>query len=770
MVICDVNMRKSVSSCIYREDEEFDTADDVLKYVYDNTCAWCCDVFDEGEPTLRCAECDAHLCATCFSQGQQPGQHRNYHRYTVIPPTKLSSAVGDEASGWTISEELTLLSALEKYGYGDWEAVSEAVARTPEECQRRYDSRYVSSAGPFSWLHEVSNSGSHICRHTMKRNSDQRSKEDDLDRDLFASFKTDTHLPCLDTSLMQKKPSFGKLLVEKQNSEENSLPLSYHPVVSKNLPGDITLKGEHIRQNTQHHQQLAVSSPPPPSPPPLINVAASWRQTSFGLNRGGDFKKPGNEMCGTVKCLNGHVVNSTLGDSSREKASEIQQIIFDARKVVGGDSVPESQKQCCMERNHSVTPEKSCCVGRKMALSCPLLEDESCTLETGHWNCNRTLTLPSENTTFICHHSDVSHVLNNSATNEQILEDQQLYSGETHYQSYKQEKNMSSEEFLEACGHRLAAAEILPEYLSQYMHTVRGTGNKRLPVPCGKIHKKPGKKPLHRLRRPPPSSIPGYSAARSEFDIDYDNHAELMTVCVAHVDWSDDDPDADLQRALTLAAVTAYNRRLSKRLDAHKLIRGLGLVSSSGGLTLGPGRLAPFARLLAPLPAAYHMLLTSLSHSVDLRRRITCLSQLRSEAGLWRISQCALYRRLARNRELAIRERRADRQRINLTSGPSTVRLDGIPAAPRSRTVAAPLDVSALPGANRLSQSERELCSVTRILPQAYLNFRRILENESRRCGGSLKLAQARQLIKIDVNKTRKLYDFLIQQGVFQQA
>ena len=44
-----------------------------------------------------------------------------------------------------------------------------------------------------------------------------------------------------------------------------------------------------------------------------------------------------------------------------------------------------------------------------------------------------------------------------------------------------------------------------------------------------------------------------------------------------------------------------------------------------------------------------------------------------------------------------------------------------------------------------------------------------IVERESTRRKG-LRLADARQLVKIDVNKTRKIYDFLIGQGLIEQT
>lgn len=49
-------------------------------------------------------------------------------------------------------------------------------------------------------------------------------------------------------------------------------------------------------------------------------------------------------------------------------------------------------------------------------------------------------------------------------------------------------------------------------------------------------------------------------------------------------------------------------------------------------------------------------------------------------------------------------------------------------------------------------------------MPDAYLDYKRILIAENMKIG-YLRLADARRLIKIDVNKTRVLYDFLLEHG-----
>lgn len=69
-----------------------------------------------------------------------------------------------------------------------------------------------------------------------------------------------------------------------------------------------------------------------------------------------------------------------------------------------------------------------------------------------------------------------------------------------------------------------------------------------------------------------------------------------------------------------------------------------------------------------------------------------------------------------------------------------------------------------LPSYDKLTEEEKELCSTIRLVPTAYLSYKAILISENAK-SSNLRLADARRLIKIDVNKTRQLYDFLLKSG-----
>ena len=85
--------------------------------------------------------------------------------------------------------------------------------------------------------------------------------------------------------------------------------------------------------------------------------------------------------------------------------------------------------------------------------------------------------------------------------------------------------------------------------------------------------------------------------------------------------------------------------------------------------------------------------------------------------------------------------------------------------AKQARKPANPLNISNAADLHLLSNAEQTLCSQLRILPKAYLVIKETLFRELLRTGGTLRKRQARELIKIDVNKTARIFEFFQQQG-----
>ncbi|CAL1706148.1 unnamed protein product [Somion occarium] len=87
---------------------------------------------------------------------------------------------------------------------------------------------------------------------------------------------------------------------------------------------------------------------------------------------------------------------------------------------------------------------------------------------------------------------------------------------------------------------------------------------------------------------------------------------------------------------------------------------------------------------------------------------------------------------------------------------------------PPGRKMPAPLNLANSPSLHLLTPEEQTLCSTLRILPKPYLVVKETLVREYSRRGGKLRRREARDLVKIDVNKTSRVWDFLVQTGAFK--
>ncbi|ETS61703.1 hypothetical protein PaG_04204 [Moesziomyces aphidis] len=81
-----------------------------------------------------------------------------------------------------------------------------------------------------------------------------------------------------------------------------------------------------------------------------------------------------------------------------------------------------------------------------------------------------------------------------------------------------------------------------------------------------------------------------------------------------------------------------------------------------------------------------------------------------------------------------------------------------------------PLNLAKAPSLNLLTPAEVQLCSALRILPQPFLVIKSTLIAEFIARGGKLTRRECRTLIKIDVNKLGKVWDFFSEMGYFDAA
>jgi len=232
----------------------------------------------------------------------------------------------------------------------------------------------------------------------------------------------------------------------------------------------------------------------------------------------------------------------------------------------------------------------------------------------------------------------------------------------------------------------------------------------------------------------------GYNPARADFLIQYDNQAEfLLSTCPGVTDSSDD----NLWPELCLSLANCYRDRLIRRHTVNRLVKEQGLVS-------GQAKLGEDLSNLVSWDKNSWTRLGQVWCSLDLDKMIlSLLQEARLKQKILRLQQ---YRGLGLKLSGSVRvwdklnRRRIDQQVVT------------------NRATSHPLDIVGLPGYSSLCSGARELCSHLRLSPSVYVRARNIMVEESEVRGG-IKLAQARQLVKIDVNKTRKIYDFLIAKG-----
>ncbi|XP_078229922.1 transcriptional adapter 2-alpha isoform X4 [Callithrix jacchus] len=236
----------------------------------------------------------------------------------------------------------------------------------------------------------------------------------------------------------------------------------------------------------------------------------------------------------------------------------------------------------------------------------------------------------------------------------------------------------------------------------------------------------------------------GYMPARADFIEEFDNYAEWD---LRDIDFVEDDSDI----------LHVMERRYPKEVqDLYETMRR-------------------FARIVGPVE--HDKFIESHALEFELRREIKRLQEYRT-AGITNFCSARTYDHLKKTREEErvkrtmlsevlqyIQDSSACQQWLRRQADIDSGLSPSLPVASNSgRRSAPPLNLTGLPGTEKLNEKEKELCQMVRLVPGAYLEYKSALLNECNKQGG-LRLAQARALIKIDVNKTRKIYDFLIREG-----
>ncbi|XP_075229216.1 uncharacterized protein LOC142328928 [Lycorma delicatula] len=261
------------------------------------------------------------------------------------------------------------------------------------------------------------------------------------------------------------------------------------------------------------------------------------------------------------------------------------------------------------------------------------------------------------------------------------------------------------------------------------------------------------------------------NTSKNEFDdkaeelltvLRYNNNNSLMS--------SDVDDDSNLIMELSFSIVKSYNFRLSERIRRKRFICRYNLFQpitiflwfnkcKSSIKENFKKNIMRFLQLM--YPQQFDQLLKRFKKIYEIKRHFYRLLEYR-EQGMTRLSSVELYEDLKKVRE-DLSKKWKDVVSVTFFD-------KGLPViASSSRKSAPPLSITHLPGYTKLDKTECDFCSVNRIVPESYLQFKDTIINDCKKRNG-IKLAQARLLLKIDVNKTRKLFDFLLEKRLIWQS
>ena len=308
------------------------------------------------------------------------------------------------------------------------------------------------------------------------------------------------------------------------------------------------------------------------------------------------------------------------------------------------------------------------------------------------------------------------------------------------------------------------------------------------------------------LMRPGPGTqthkeLAGFNAARSDFESEFENQFEtnlsqietnelMYQVASGPLDKrptfaSDGDEEDYLDAALSVSMLDVYRSKMKARQRRKRMIKEYGLLNKPKAMCL-PSRY-PHLNAAGPKYESLYKLgsklmcsmdfdftLEGLHHEMMLRQQILHLQQYR-QSGVKKFAGINVFHKMKVSRDHQLRQLSTMNENIRdwivaekLNKNYVSFYEDKdhndwlIPTTLGStRRSAAPLNIVGLPAYDKLTADERELCSEQRVLPEVFLEIKTMMLEECMKQNG-LRLANVRPLVKIDVNKTRKLYDYFL--------
>lgn len=281
---------------------------------------------------------------------------------------------------------------------------------------------------------------------------------------------------------------------------------------------------------------------------------------------------------------------------------------------------------------------------------------------------------------------------------------------------------------------------------------------------------------------PASHEITGYMPYREEFEVCFDNEAEIS---IKDLIFMDTDTPFDIR--LKKCMLDIYSGTLDRRAGRQDFALQHGLVNYKAQVALDKTRSKEERDVLNQVKHFARFMKTDefdefekgLVKEAELRKRIASLQEYR-RAGIRRIDEANRYEHEKKQLELYLKSGGAaiihrpikephplpivPSRESHITTPTDSPSTQVTSSTTQGRKASTPLNISHADGIDLLTEKERELCSILRLYPRVYLHIKDTLIKEYLHHGG-LKRAQARAAVKIDVNKTSRLYDFFVAAG-----
>lgn len=241
------------------------------------------------------------------------------------------------------------------------------------------------------------------------------------------------------------------------------------------------------------------------------------------------------------------------------------------------------------------------------------------------------------------------------------------------------------------------------------------------------------------------SALVGYKEKRGDFETEYENDSENI---LKDMEFRED--DTKWERELKLKVVEIYNSKLDARLERKNFILERGLLHKKEKKRTKEemeivNTMKVFARFHSQ--EAHEAFVQGLINEQKLRKRIELLQAHRMNG----------VKTLAEVEEIEDRKRQGLPPEGHKGKRERKATVDSSTGLPQ-------LDISNMEGLELLAKEEKQLCIQLGLIPHQYIVIKERLIRESYNRGW-LQPGQARQLIKIDVNKTDKIFDFFVSVG-----